>query len=124
MRPGRFVEGEQPIWLYLIVESDTGWVRYVGRTINPGQRLTGHRSDTLWDLNQQLRRRRARLEMILIRQLDPWESPDEAEQAELNKRAHLDGILNRRSPSREHASQPIRRRHLPQRATKYAGRND
>lgn len=123
MRPGLFVEAEQLPWLYLIVESDTGWVRYVGRTISPVQRMAGHRNGALRDLHEKLRKRGAQMSMILLRQLEAGEDPDEAEQAELNKRAHLDGLLNRRSPSRAHAAQPIRRPHPPQDAARGANGN-
>lgn len=123
LRPGLLVE-DRRAWLYLIVESDTGWVRYVGRTRDPVTRIKAHRKAyPLRILQTELVARGAQIEMILLRQLDAEEDGDAAEQAEMNKRAHLEGLFNQKSASGYHAEGTRFRRHLSKRAAKCADRN-
>lgn len=89
------------VWsVYLLVESDTGEVRYVGKTMRPQARLYCHmhsvRGDHMRAWIAELKARGARAEMLVLRQTPhEWEA-DIWELEEVQRRLHLDGLLNRR----------------------------
>lgn len=94
---------EATFWIYLLVESDTGEVKYVGQTTNPRTRLLQHRGNALASMRLQrwkrdLRLRRATPVMIVVREVVGQLAADIAEVEELAKRVGLDEMLNERLP--------------------------
>lgn len=89
------------VWrVYLLAESDTGEVRYVGKTMCPDARLAAHRSPgpvaPLRPWVMELRARGATVEMVIIHETKSQAQADIWEHDEVQKRLHLHGLLNKR----------------------------
>jgi hypothetical protein len=90
-------------WIYLLAESDTGEVRYVGSTLSREIRLAAHLAPweggyVMREWKRDLRKRRARPVMITIREVVGREAAHLAESEEIDARVHLSDLLNQRRP--------------------------